>query len=485
MIPAMVLDAVGVALPKAMAKGPTKFVLEADGKRFQIRISRAGIVTAFLHPPNRNKVRPYATTGSSFVYASFNKNNNNSSATRRQQRIVSVCVQLGGKQESRQRQNEQCGHAPPASTHLVCSCASNTAPRSATSSNTPGVHVCQQQQSQHSAAQRDMQQHTWLPSSKVAAGKLAGGLLRLFLGSAYGVVQQVIERESARSARAQDRSHRPDLVPRRRFGNGILVSSAFLSRALTGDQATGIESFLFVLPGSLLDSHLGRRALGGGRMLVPAGLTWHSGDGPMTGYWSVPCPRLEPISGGRPGYTWSGFPDRISGRRDGRARSLAVNAIKLDRGVENVETGVGVFGASGNPRDQPNIGSSTEAKPPRVVAEQMRKWGMRYVGQADPLEFVELLEERAITYGIALDRMPRAFKSGFLEFFLPPQYFERLVDQIRSRRHREGEGFKDYLIEIRALMHHAGYTTTRDCTGCTRMLPQNTNYTYVVKTLRP
>ncbi|KAM8714816.1 hypothetical protein ACLKA7_001219 [Drosophila subpalustris] len=51
MIPAVVLDAVGVALPKAMAKGPTKFVVEADGRRFQIRISRAGIVTAFLRPP--------------------------------------------------------------------------------------------------------------------------------------------------------------------------------------------------------------------------------------------------------------------------------------------------------------------------------------------------------------------------------------------------------------------------------------------------
>ncbi|KAL7725475.1 hypothetical protein ACLKA6_017766 [Drosophila palustris] len=52
MIPAVVLDAVGVALPKAMAKGPTKFVVEADGRRFQIRISRAGIVTAFLRPRN-------------------------------------------------------------------------------------------------------------------------------------------------------------------------------------------------------------------------------------------------------------------------------------------------------------------------------------------------------------------------------------------------------------------------------------------------
>ncbi|KAL7723189.1 hypothetical protein ACLKA6_007786 [Drosophila palustris] len=112
-----------------------------------------------------------------------------------------------------------------------------------------------------------------------------------------------------------------------------------------------------------------------------------------------------------------------------------------------------------NPHDQPIAGSSVEARPPRGVAEQVRKWGMKYDGQADPLEFLELLEERAITYGIVLDRMSRAvseifveraarwfltsglrdvtwaeFKSGFLEFYLPPQYFERLEDQIRSRR---------------------------------------------------
>ncbi|KAL7725258.1 hypothetical protein ACLKA6_015894 [Drosophila palustris] len=52
--------------------------------------------------------------------------------------------------------------------------------------------------------------------------------------------------------------------------------------------------------------------------------------------------------------------------------AMAVLAIKLDRGDENGKTGVEVFGTSGNPRDQPDIGSSTEAKQPRVVAEQRR-----------------------------------------------------------------------------------------------------------------
>ncbi|KAL7724037.1 hypothetical protein ACLKA6_001586 [Drosophila palustris] len=170
----------------------------------------------------------------------------------------------------------------------------------------------------------------------------------------------------------------------------------------------------------------------------------------------------------------------------GKPEAASAPAIRLDQGIKTGETGVEVFRGFENPHDQPIPGSSVEARPPRGVAEQVRKWGMKYDGQADPLEFLELLEERAITYGIVLDRMPRAvseifvdraarwfltsglrdvtwaeFKSGFLEFFLPPQYFERLEDQIRSRRQREGEGFKDYLIDIRALMHYAGYSDTQ------------------------
>ncbi|KAM8701960.1 hypothetical protein ACLKA7_001271 [Drosophila subpalustris] len=143
----------------------------------------------------------------------------------------------------------------------------------------------------------------------------------------------------------------------------------------------------------------------------------------------------------------------------GKPEAAAAPAIRLDQGIKTGETGVEVFRGFENPHDQPIAGSSVEARPPRGVAEQVRKWGMKNDGQSDPLEFLELLEERAITYGIVLDRMPRAvseifvdraarwfltsglrdvtwaeFKSGFLEFFLPPQYFERLEDQIRSRR---------------------------------------------------
>ncbi|TDG38139.1 hypothetical protein AWZ03_015439, partial [Drosophila navojoa] len=50
----------------------------------------------------------------------------------------------------------------------------------------------------------------------------------------------------------------------------------------------------------------------------------------------------------------------------------------------------------------------SERSPAWGVAEQVRKWDMRYDGRRDPLGFVEILEERAITYGIGLDQMPRA-----------------------------------------------------------------------------
>lgn len=40
------------------------------------------------------------------------------------------------------------------------------------------------------------------------------------------------------------------------------------------------------------------------------------------------------------------------------------------------------------------------------------------------------------------------FKEGFLDCFLPPRYFELLEDEIRVRRQREGEGFKQYVVDI-------------------------------------
>ncbi|KAM8702273.1 hypothetical protein ACLKA7_007615 [Drosophila subpalustris] len=41
-IPGVVVDAVEVSRPKALMRGPKKFVVEADGQRFQVRITREG-----------------------------------------------------------------------------------------------------------------------------------------------------------------------------------------------------------------------------------------------------------------------------------------------------------------------------------------------------------------------------------------------------------------------------------------------------------
>ncbi|KAL7726424.1 hypothetical protein ACLKA6_004564 [Drosophila palustris] len=50
------------------------------------------------------------------------------------------------------------------------------------------------------------------------------------------------------------------------------------------------------------------------------------------------------------------------------------------------------------------------------------------------------------------------FKQDFLDFFLPPRYFQRLEDQIRARQQRLGESFKTYIVELRLLMKRASYS---------------------------
>ncbi|KAH8283372.1 hypothetical protein KR054_003366, partial [Drosophila jambulina] len=54
------------------------------------------------------------------------------------------------------------------------------------------------------------------------------------------------------------------------------------------------------------------------------------------------------------------------------------------------------------------------------------------------------------------------FRREFLEFFLPPRYLQRLDDQIRSREQLDGETFKDFMLDLRVLMRHAGYDETQE-----------------------
>ncbi|KAM8702886.1 hypothetical protein ACLKA7_005256 [Drosophila subpalustris] len=161
----------------------------------------------------------------------------------------------------------------------------------------------------------------------------------------------------------------------------------------------------------------------------------------------------------------------------------------MSKAGESKNPGMGVSARPGfaSPRDQTGARSSSEVAPLWVIAKQVRKWGMRFDGQTNPLEFLETLQERAITYDIDIDRMPKVmseifidkaarwflgsglrdgswsdFRDRFVEFFLPPDYLERLEEEIRSRRQRNGEGFKDFLIDIKVLMHHAGYSAAQE-----------------------
>ncbi|XP_036345727.1 uncharacterized protein LOC118754970, partial [Rhagoletis pomonella] len=117
------------------------------------------------------------------------------------------------------------------------------------------------------------------------------------------------------------------------------------------------------------------------------------------------------------------------------------------------------------------------------IIDQVRKWLVKYDGGRDPLAFAERLEELADVYALNVDLLPKtmpellsgtalqwyrnnnehwstwhSFKRDFLNFFLPAQYFERLEDDIRQRRQRPREKFKDYVIAIQNLMRRAAYS---------------------------
>ncbi|XP_070071125.1 activity-regulated cytoskeleton-associated protein-like [Drosophila takahashii] len=122
-----------------------------------------------------------------------------------------------------------------------------------------------------------------------------------------------------------------------------------------------------------------------------------------------------------------------------------------------------------------------------TLAEKLRNWGITFDGTTDPILFIQHLEERATAYEIKVEKMPQAipglltdtaehwfrtsqllgkswvnFKKAFLDFFLPPRYFRRLEDEIRTRHQRPGETFKQYLVKIRLMMHRAGYNSEQE-----------------------
>lgn len=118
----------------------------------------------------------------------------------------------------------------------------------------------------------------------------------------------------------------------------------------------------------------------------------------------------------------------------------------------------------------------------QTIAEQVRKWGISFTGESKPLEFVERLEERAEMYqipnGNLITVMPEVlhgralmwfrnnrkpwrsweeFRKDFLKFFLPPRFMENLEDEIRQRKQKPRELFKDYMLAMQDLMRHTSY----------------------------
>lgn len=122
----------------------------------------------------------------------------------------------------------------------------------------------------------------------------------------------------------------------------------------------------------------------------------------------------------------------------------------------------------------------------KTIADQVRKWGIGFDGERDPLEFVERVEELACMYQIPTNRMPplmpelltgkaliwyrnnnqywqawAAFRRDFLKFFLPRRYLEHLEDEIRKRRQRPRETFKNYTLAMQNLMRHSEYNPSQ------------------------
>ncbi|KAM8718236.1 hypothetical protein ACLKA7_000938 [Drosophila subpalustris] len=123
------------------------------------------------------------------------------------------------------------------------------------------------------------------------------------------------------------------------------------------------------------------------------------------------------------------------------------------------------------------------------LADRLRKWGVFFSGgAADPLRFIEHLEDMVAVYRLDIQQqlMPAVaglltgpaadwfrvsglhgatweeFKREFLDFFLPPRYFQRLEDEIRARTQRVGEPFTTYLLSLRVMMRRAAYSMEQE-----------------------
>ncbi|EDW49046.1 GM23221 [Drosophila sechellia] len=71
----------------------------------------------------------------------------------------------------------------------------------------------------------------------------------------------------------------------------------------------------------------------------------------------------------------------------------------------------------------------------------------------------ELLTGRALKWFIANHKFWETwveFIQSFQEFFLPRGFMTKLADQVRQRKQRHGENFKDYMVDMQTLMRPLG-----------------------------
>lgn len=184
----------------------------------------------------------------------------------------------------------------------------------------------------------------------------------------------------------------------------------------------------------------------------------------------------------------------VTPRKNTQTPSLAVDdkspipSLTLIPGAEDAEantitTLLEVPGHTMRTRKHATAGHTSRCMDMRDIMDQVRKWGVSYDGEREPWEFVERLEELADMYEIPTDRMAAvmpevltgkalvwyrnnhglwktwaAFRSDFLGFFLPPRYIEHLEEEIRKRRQRPRETFKNYMLHMQNLMRHSSYT---------------------------
>ncbi|KAL7726473.1 hypothetical protein ACLKA6_001095 [Drosophila palustris] len=134
-----------------------------------------------------------------------------------------------------------------------------------------------------------------------------------------------------------------------------------------------------------------------------------------------------------------------------------------------------------------NEGHAPHAERPRPVAKQVCEWSFKFDGSSKPLEFLEQVEWSAETYGLDLNLVPRAipellkgtalkwyiannehwrtwasFVASFQEFFLPRDYFSKLLEEVLRRKQGFDEPFKRYMVEMQTLMRPLRYSKERE-----------------------